>query len=143
MSDDLDHIAAEAAPPGPISHDRVLVLMAFIGIIGSVATFFYISAHFASGFFIGAALAFVNYFWLKRTIASAFAGIGREDVAAPRMSAFTYFVRYLAMGAAIAVLYASGAVSVVGLLSGMAIFGLAVVAESLIRIFTTLFGSEG
>ncbi len=141
MGDDLEPTTAAAASPEPISHTRVLVLMALIGIAGSAALFFFDSAYFASGFLIGSALAFVNYFWLKRTIAAAFAGIGTPTP--PRLSAFAYVLRYAAMAAAVAILYGFDAVSMTGLFLGLAIFGPAVAIEGLIRIFTTLFGSEG
>ncbi len=54
----------------------------------------------------------------------------------PRLLALKYFARYLVLGAIVAILYATGAVSIVGVILGMGSFGFAVVIEGILRIFS-------
>ena len=135
MSGDAEPLFEANETIRPPSHRRILVLMAVIGVIGGIAGFAYISAAFALGVLTGTAFAFVNYFWLKRSLKSIFevAASGEK----PRMLVGKYFLRYLLLGAVIAVIYMTGTIPIVAVILGMAGFGFAVVAEGFIRIFTS------
>ena len=119
---------------GKTGHNRVLILMALVGIVGAVAGWFFDSVGFGLGFLLGTTLAFVNYFWLKRSLRRIFGAA--ESGQRPRMLAANYFLRYLILGLFVALIFATGAVPIVSLLLGMAAFGFAIVLEGFIRIFS-------
>jgi len=118
----------------PLSHRRILVIMALLGLLGSIAGFAFVSATFGFGVLIGSILAFINYYWLKGSLKRIFDDAAEGEK--PKLLALRYFTRYLVLGAFIAVIYATGAVSIVGVILGMAGFGFAVVVDGFIRIFS-------
>lgn len=140
MSGDAEPVLEAKEAIEPPSHRRILVLMAVIGVFGSVAGFAYVSAAFAIGVLIGTAFAFVNYFWLKRSLKNIFEVAASSEK--PRMLVGKYFLRYLLLGVVIAAIYATGSIPIVALILGMAGFGFAVVAEGFIRIFTSIFSGK-
>ncbi|MGI8409934.1 MAG: ATP synthase subunit I [Pyrinomonadaceae bacterium] len=132
MSDDTE--PAESQNIMPLSHPRILVIMALLGLLGSIAGFAFVSATFGFGVLIGSILAFINYYWLKGSLKRIFDDAAEGEK--PKLLALRYFTRYLVLGAIIAVIYATGAVSIVGVILGMAGFGFAVVVDGFIRIFS-------
>ena len=132
MSDDTE--PAESQNIMPLSHRRILVIMALLGLLGSIAGFAFVSATFGFGVLIGSILAFINYYWLKGSLKRIFDDAAEGEK--PKLLALRYFTRYLVLGAFIAVIYATGAVSIVGVILGMAGFGFAVVVDGFIRIFS-------
>ncbi len=132
MSDDTE--PAESQNIMPLSHPRILVIMALLGLLGSIAGFAFVSATFGFGVLIGSILAFINYYWLKGSLKKIFDDAAEGEK--PKLLALRYFTRYLVLGAIIAVIYATGAVSIVGVILGMAGFGFAVVVDGFIRIFS-------
>jgi len=132
MSDDTE--PAESQNIMPLSHRRILVIMALLGLLGSIAGFAFVSATFGFGVLIGSILAFINYYWLKGSLKRIFDDAAEGEK--PKLLALRYFTRYLVLGAIIAVIYATGAVSIVGVILGMAGFGFAVVVDGFMRIFS-------
>ncbi|MEJ7847357.1 MAG: ATP synthase subunit I [Pyrinomonadaceae bacterium] len=142
MSDDLEPVAVdEAQPIMPISHGRILVIMAVLSVLGSIAGFAFVSLKFGAGAMIGGILAFVNYYWLKVSLKKVFDNAAANGER-PRLLALRYFTRYLMLGGIIAIFYVTEAVSIVGLILGVAGFGFAVVIEGFIRIFTGVFSDK-
>jgi small-conductance mechanosensitive channel len=142
MSGDSHPSAGSSSTVGDgLSHRRILVLMGAIGLAASVLTAFIISPRFGIGVFLGFVLAFVNYFWLKRSLRQIF-DAARERGERPRMLVGRYFLRYLALAIVVAFIYAVGWVPITALIFGMAGFGLAVVAEGIIRLFSSTFSSK-
>ena len=118
----------------PLSHARILKLMAILGLAGAVLGAVFVSLPFGAGVFTGTVLAVANYYWLKYSLKKVFARTA-ETGERPRFLGLKYIGRYLALGAIVAVLYAANAVSMVGLILGMGAFGFAVVFEGLLNIF--------
>ena len=89
---------------------------------------------------LGSALAFVNYFWLKRSLKTIFdtAAEGQK----PRMLAAGYFAEYAVLGLVVAAVYIGNLVPIVALILGLAGFGFAVVLEGFIRIFSGIFSDK-
>ncbi len=117
----------------PLSHGRILRLMAILGLAGAIIGWIFISAYFGAGVIAGTVLAFVNYYWLKYSLKGVFAAVV-ETGDRPRWLGLRYIGRYLVLASVVAILYATNAVSVVGLLLGMGSFGFAVVFEGLFNI---------
>ncbi len=135
MSDEIEPVVPVEQAIVPLSHRRILVIMAVIGLAGSVAGAALVSVSFGAGVFIGSVLAFVNYYWLKVSLRKIF-DLAAETGERPRLLALKYFARYLVLGTAVAVIYATGMVSIVGVILGMGGFGFAVVIEGILRIFS-------
>ena len=117
---------------GPPSHQRILVIMALLGVLGGIVGAIFHSAGFGLGVLIGTALAFANYYWLKISLRKIFAAA--ESGERPRMLAGKYFLRYIVLGLIVALIYATGIVPIVALILGLAGFGFAVVIDGMIRI---------
>ena len=135
MGEDFEPSADQAETVKPVSHGRILAIMAMIGIGGGIAGFAFGSFKFGLGILVGTALAFANYYWLKSSLRKIFAA-AVESGQRPTMLGIRFFLRYVALAAVVGVLYATDLVSVVGLIFGLGAFGFAVVIEGLIRIFS-------
>ena len=135
MSEDIEPSDSETESVRPLSHERVLRVMAVIGIAGALAGFAFSSLGFGLGILIGTALAFVNYYWLTSSLRKIFAAAALGDP--PRMLAVRYFLRYVVLAIVVAAIYVTGLVSIVAVILGLGSFGFAVVIEGLIRILHT------
>mgnify|MGYP001191849864 FL=1 len=135
MSDEIEPFVPVEQAIVPLSHRRILVIMVVIGLAGSILGSALISVSLGAGVFIGSVLAFVNYYWLKVSLKKIF-DLAAETGERPRLLALKYVARYLVLGAIVAILYATGAVSIVGVILGMGSFGFAVVIEGILRIFS-------
>jgi hypothetical protein len=136
MSDEIEPVVPVEQAIVPLSHRRILVIMAVFGLAGSIFGSALISVSFGAGVLIGSVLAFVNYYWLKISLKKIF-DLAAETGERPRLLALKYFARYLVLGTVVAILYATGAVSIVGVILGMGSFGFAVVIEGILRIFSS------
>jgi len=135
MAEDIEPTGelAETAPPP--THQRILWIMAFLGIAGGIVGFALESFAFGLGIVIGTALAFANYYWLKSSLRKIFDAARTGE--RPRMLAGKYFLRYIVLGLAVAVIYIAGIVPIVALILGLAGFGFAVVIDGMIRMIST------
>lgn len=118
---------------GPASHQRILWIMAALGIGGAIAGSIFGSVKFGLGLLLGTGLAFANYYWLKSSLRNIFSAAEKGE--RPRMLAGKYFLRYLVLAAVVAIVYATDLLPVVPVIIGLGAFGFAVVADGLIRIF--------
>ena len=132
MSDDFEPVAQPQGSSTPPTNRRIIAIMAILGVLGTIAGFVLASAAFGIGVLIGVTLAFVNYFWLQHSLKKIFAAADSGEK--PRMLAGRYFLRYLILGAIVAVIYASGSMPIAAVVVGMAGIGFAVVVEGIIRI---------
>lgn len=119
----------------PDSHRRILIIMAALGLIGTIAGAALVSVRFGLGVFVGVGLAFANYYWLKHSLRKVFESAAEGEK--PRISMLRYLGRYLALGIVIAIIYASEILPIVPVVLGIAGFGFAVVVDGFIRIFTS------
>ena len=135
MAEDIEPTGelAETAPPP--THQRILWIMAFLGIAGGIVGSAVESFAFGLGIVIGTSLAFANYYWLKSSLRKIFDAARTGE--RPRMLAGKYFLRYIVLGIVVAVIYIAGVVPIVALVLGLAGFGFAVVIDGMIRIVST------
>jgi hypothetical protein len=140
MSEHSDPATNEANQAASISNRRLLIEMAVIIAIGTILGFFAVSLKFAVGVLIGGGLAFLNYFWLRRVLRSAF-----ESAVAGGMPGWligSHYLRFAVTGLVLFAIYLTDAASVVGAVFGLASFSLAVVFAGIINIFSGLFKKE-
>lgn len=134
MSEEIEPTAEAAETITPLSHERLLWIMAILGVGGAIAGFVFSSLDFGLGILIGTALAFLNYYWLKSSLRKIFEAA--ESGERPRMLAGKYFLRYVVLAIVVAVFYITDAVPIVALVLGLGAFGFAVVLEGMIRMFS-------
>lgn len=135
MRDEPDSVDSEPKDVMPISHGRVLVLMAILGVAGGIAGAIFADARHGIGFLVGTAIAFGSYFWLKHSLNKVFEST--EEGSKPKISAIKYIARYFTLGLVVAIIFATDIVPIISVLLGMAGFGFAVMADGLIRIFSS------
>ena len=135
MAEDIEPTGelAETAPPP--THQRILWIMAFLGIAGGIVGFAVESFAFGLGVVIGTALAFANYYWLKSSLRKIFDAARSGE--RPRMLAGKYFLRYVVLAIIVAVIYIADIVPIVALILGLAGFGFAVIIDGIIRMGST------
>lgn len=134
MGENSELVTAEQTAPQPITNRRLLIGMAAVAIVGSIAAALVISARFGVGVLFGGALAFVNYYWLERSLAALIGKAASGEN--PGFIAARYILRYVAIGVVLAIVYISNAVPVIAVILGLASFAFAVVVEGSIRIFS-------
>jgi hypothetical protein len=135
MSGNTESVSADVRDPMPPTHDRILLIMAVLGVLGTIAGIIFHSLSFGIAIFVGLALAFANYYWLRYSLRKVFADAAEGEK--PKISAIRYILRYLTLGAVIAIVFAIGILPVVPMILGMAAFGFAVVVDGIIRIFSS------
>jgi hypothetical protein len=112
------------------AYRRIQALIVGLGVIASIPVFAYFGWRVGAGFLLGAALAFINFLWMKQSIIALTNRITPqvEDQKVPsqgRAVIFKFIFRYALIGAAAYVIIFSSTVSVYGALAG---FFLSVVA---------------
>ena len=146
MSGNSEPSAVEPQTIAPLSHRRILRTMAIVVLIGAGLSFAFISWQFGLGFIIGGSLAFLNYYWLKRSLKRIFEGVAAAAAtgggATSRFLSVNYFLRYLGVGAVIYIVYLTQAVSMVAVLLGLCVFAVAIVIEGLLRILSSISKRE-
>lgn len=140
MSENSEPVIEEQNVP-PLSHRRIFILMAFAVLLGSVLSSIFVSLNFAVGVLIGGILSLINYYWLNRSLKSVIEGAIAGG--APHFLAGRAFIRYLAFGAILGIVYLTRAVPMVAVLLGLASFAVAIIFEALIRIFSSFFNKKG
>ena len=135
MSENFDPLTTGEPMPSEISHRGILLKMAAVIVLGSLAGFVFLSAKAGFGVLIGGALSFANYFWQRHSIKAIIdlAVHGERS----RFLALRYILRYVVLGLALAVVYLTQTVSIFAVIFGLASFALAVVIEGFARIFSS------
>ncbi len=134
MSDDFKSTTDEVSNTiVPISHSRILWIMAIVLIIAVVGSSIFATWRVTVGLFFGGILSFINYYWLKFALRSVFENVTEGEK--PRFLIGKYFLRYFAVGAVIFLVSLTKSISVVALICGLLIFAAAIIIESFILMF--------
>jgi len=116
-----------------LSNDRILKILVALILVGTVVTALLVSVRSGAGFFIGGLCSFINYYWMKRSLAGFFES-AREGKA-PGFVGIRFILRYLLFGVLIAIVYITDVLPVIAVLVGVTGFALAVFIDGLISIF--------
>jgi hypothetical protein len=138
MGDDSGPLITENY--SPVSHRGILIKMLVVLAAGAVVGFVFFSAKAGLGVLIGGVLGLANYFWQKHSLKAIFdrAVEGKKT----RFLAARYILRYVVIGAALALVYYTSTVSVYAVVFGLASFALAVVLEGITSLFSRSDGQE-
>lgn len=139
MSGETEPVATEQAI-AEMSHRRILILMAMLAALGSLAGFAMVSGRFGIGILTGGLLAFANYYWLKRSLKVIFEKA--KEGGKPRLFALSYIARYVVFGFIVGMIYLSQAIPVTAVIAGLGSFAVAVVIEGILRIYTSFFNKK-
>lgn len=124
----------------PITHRRILSVMAVCVVIGTILSFVFGSWQFGLGFLIGGILSFINYYWLKVSLKKVFESAEADEK--PRISATKYMLRYVVFGGLLVLIYLTKTVPVAAVILGLASFAFAILIEAFIRIFISFFNKK-
>ena len=138
MSDDLEPADGDQQLTTPPRNERILVILAFLSVGGSVAGAAFVSARFGLAILVGCVLAFVNYYWMQHSLKKIFRSAA--DGGRPRFLGAGYFIRYLVLGCVIAFIYSLDLLPISGILIGMAGFGFAILIEGFLRVLKSRNG---
>jgi ATP synthase I chain len=116
-----------------ISHRRLLIEMAALIAVGTVIGAFFGGTRFGIGVLFGGGLAFINFFWLKRSTAAIFEKAFSGEPT--RLAALRFIARYIALALVIAAVQFSGTLPAAAVIAGLAAFAVAVVIDGFISIF--------
>lgn len=124
----------------PITHKRIITIMAACAVIGTILSFIFISARFGMGFLIGGVLSLINYYWLKISLKRVFESA--EDNEKTGVSATKYLLRYAAFGALLVIVYLTKTVPMTAVILGLSSFAFAILIEAFIRMFSSFFNKK-
>ena len=130
MSEEFKQTTADDVPP-PISHTRILWIMAIVLFIATIASLIFATWHVTAGVIIGGILSFVNYYWLKFALYSVFE---KAVEGKPKFLVGKYILRYFAIGAVIVLIYLIKVISVAAVIGGLLTFAAAILIESFILV---------
>ncbi|MFV0389995.1 MAG: ATP synthase subunit I [Pyrinomonadaceae bacterium] len=103
----------------------------FMAVVSAV----FLPYRFSIGVLIGGAFAYLNYFWLKKTLQHVFLIASEGET--PRIFGAGYILRYIAFGLFLAIIYVTDIVPIGAVIFGLASFAFAIVIEGFLRIFST------
>lgn len=135
MTGNSESVHGNASDVTPPTHNRILVIMAVLGFLGTIAGAVFHSIGFGIGIFVGIFLAIANYYWLRHSLRKVFANAAEGEKR--KISAIRYVLRYFTLGLVVALIFAIGILPIVPVILGMAGFGFAVVVDGVIRIFSS------
>jgi hypothetical protein len=133
MGEESPALPSTEPVPTNISHRRLLIEMAVLIVVGTAAGFVFGGLRFGFGVLFGGVLAFLNYFWLKRSTAAVFErAFSGSSV---KFASLSFVLRYFALGAVILAVYFSRVFPAAAVIAGLAAFAIAVVVDGFISIF--------
>lgn len=135
MSEDTDPVDDDQQLTTPPRNERILAILAVLSVGGSIAGAALVSARFGLSLLVGCVLAFVNYYWMQRSLKKIFSSATEGNK--PSFLGAGYFIRYVALGSVVAFFYVTDLLPISGILVGMAGFGFAVLIEGFIRVFNS------
>ncbi|MBA2493627.1 MAG: ATP synthase subunit I [Acidobacteria bacterium] len=132
MSDNFKTTTDEADAAVPISHARILWIMAIVLVAAIIGSLIFATWRATAGLILGGILSFINYYWLKFALKSVFEKA--VEGAKPKFLVGKYILRYFAIGAVIVLVFLTKIVSVVAVICGLLAFAAAILIETFILV---------
>jgi hypothetical protein len=111
-----------------MTNRRILITMAVLVAVGTVAGFALSGGRFALGVLLGGLVGVVNYLWLDRATKALF----RTDaIYSTAILAMKYVFRYVVIGAVLLAVFLTHALPIESVILGVATFAFAVVLQGL------------
>jgi small-conductance mechanosensitive channel len=129
--------AAEAFYAGATA--RITRSMPLLAAAGTALTFWRVGGAFAAGFLIGCAIAYVNFYWLKRVVNALAERVTRSGQSESGRAAFTRFLlRYALIALAAYVILRVSTQSLYGMLAGLFLPVAAIACEAAYEVYVAL-----
>ncbi|MGI8640678.1 MAG: ATP synthase subunit I [Pyrinomonadaceae bacterium] len=132
MSDNFKSTKDEEDTIVPISHARILWIMAIVLVVAVIGSLIFATWRVTTGLILGGILSFVNYYWLKFALKSVFEKA--IEGAKPKFLVGKYILRYFAVGAVVVLVFLTKVISVVAVICGLLAFAAAILIESFILV---------
>ena len=130
--------SAAEAPPGAVTERRISWLTLLFGLIAALLVALLRDRLWGAGLAIGAALAWLNFRWLKRgldaLVLASTAQSGKEKPAVPLLSYFGIVFRYMLIALAVYVIFNYLRIPLVSMIVGLCALGAATIAASVYEI---------
>ena len=130
--------SAAESPPAALTESRISWLTLLIGLVAAFLTALLRDRLWGLGLAIGAALAWLNFRWLRRgldaLVAASTAQAGEEKPAVPLLSYFAMLFRYGLIALAVYVIFIYLRVPLVSMVVGLCALGAATIAASVYEI---------
>jgi hypothetical protein len=127
------------SPPAAVTERRISWLTLLIGLVAAFLTALLRDRLWGLGLAIGAALAWLNFRWLRRgldaLVAASTAQAGKEKPAVPLLSYFAMLFRYGLIALAVYVIFIYLRVPLVSMVVGLCALGAATIAASVYEIW--------
>ena len=126
------------SPPSAVTERRISWLTLFIGALAALPVALLRDRLWGAGLAIGAALAWLNFRWLRRgldaLVVVSTAQAGKEKPAVPLLTYFTMLFRYGLIALAVYVIFVYLKVPLVSMVVGLCALGAATIAASVYEI---------
>ena len=132
MSDDFKATTDEETTVVPISHSRILWIMAIVLIVTVTGSLIFAEWRVTVGLILGGILSFINYYWLKFALKSVFDKA--IEGSKPRFLVGKYILRYFAIGAVVVLVFLTKVIPVAAVICGLLAFAAAILIESFILV---------
>jgi len=120
-------------------YSRLVWTMSVMAVLASAGLWRIYGRNFALAFMIGATVSLVNFYWLRRTIESAFERtVSSEESPSSAGIVTRFLLRYILIAIAAYVILNSSSLSVQGLIAGLSLPAGAIMLEALYQIFRVL-----
>jgi len=124
--------------PAAVTERRISWLTLLIGFVGAISIAIFRDRLWGAGLAIGAALAWLNFRWLRRgldaLVVASTAQVGKEKPAVPLLSYFAMLFRYGLIALAVYVIFVYLRVPLVSMVVGLCALGAATIAASVYEI---------
>ncbi len=120
-------------------YSRLVWIMSVMAVLATIVLWRIYGHNFALAFMVGGAVSLVNFYWLRRTIESAFERTVSSGESPSSAGIVTRFLlRYVLIAIAAYVIFNSSSLSVQGLIAGLSLPAGAIMLEALYQIFRVL-----
>lgn len=139
-----DHMNPPSAPSEaedfyPRAYARIGRFMLGLGFLASVALLVAVGWQVAAGFAAGAAVAVVNFYWMKRAVEALSERAAQPGAGKPLRGVLLRFgLRYLLVGLVVYVIFRSSSLSLYGLFAGLLLPVAAVGCEAAYEIYAAM-----
>lgn len=131
-------VSAADSPPAAVTERRISWLTLLIGFLAALLVAVLRDRPWGAGLAIGAALAWLNFRWLRRgldaLVTSSTAQAGKEKPAVPLLTYFAMVFRYGLIALAVYVIFEYLRVPLVSMVVGLCALGAATIAASVYEI---------
>ncbi|HUQ50093.1 MAG TPA: ATP synthase subunit I [Terriglobales bacterium] len=134
------------APADPVAdafyagaYRRIQFTILVLGGVVSLPAFYMFGWRGGCGFLLGAAIAYINFLWLKQSILALTDRVASQQMPPQgRAMVFKFFFRYALIGAVAYVIISSSAINVLGVIAGFFLSVIALLAEAAVEVVYAL-----